>query len=374
MTVSRSNMSRLFICLFLLLALSIFVAPHEASAEKPTAKAARVKGPVDIILPDGKRIPLSRGGRVEPGQTIACGPDSHLVLMVSDGSRFELFENTRIEVNNLLPQEKSRFSLSLFFGRVAAKIKKLKGDDVVITPTMVAGVRGTDFTVSVADDGASVLSVNEGQVNVSTDKQGEKSDEINVDPGFEVQVDQAGVVLKARPIKLESIEAWQAFRRQRLERLKDTLPEKVDQLEKGIDTNLAELDKLVAMPKDRARILETLDKKLEALGPQDAAQRAKLTIQTYMEAANTIALPQRFRMQRMRLKTVFAQSERLKDALHIFAEPLGADYKAVDRGLARILSRKKAVQAREMQIAQQFDAAMISIQPILEKFKESGKE
>ena len=130
MQIPRPYISRLSVCLFLISALFIFVAPSEASADKPTAKAARLSGPIDIILPDGRRLPLSRGDLVQPGQTIACGPDSHLVLMVSDGSRFELFENTMIEVNKLLPQEKSRFSLSLFFGRVAAKIKKLKGDGV----------------------------------------------------------------------------------------------------------------------------------------------------------------------------------------------------------------------------------------------------
>jgi hypothetical protein len=344
-----------------------------SAAPITSALAVKVQGEVNIIMPDGQKVPVAEGAVVSAGQVVDCGPESRLLLEIGDGSQIEILEGTRIEVNNLLPQEESKFSLSLFFGRIAAKLKRIVSADIVITPTMVAGVRGTDFLVTVADDGASVLSVSSGQVQVSSDSEGVKSPVIDIKPGEEIQVDELGAVLTAHPVKLDTLEAYQAFRKQRLLKLKESLPAVVDQLEQGVDKNLGRLEQIKAMPYDRAEILKKLDADIEALRPDQAAERAKLTIKAYMQASDVLSLVRDFRIQRMRLRTVFAQSERLKEVLPLIAEPLGADYKAADQGLARILTRQKEVREKEQLIAQQFEAVVTPIQPIIEKFKQRRK-
>ena len=362
------------VVLGLLLVLFLLAQAAAVDASPITsAVAVKIQGEVTIIMPDGQKVPLAEGAEVSAGQVIDCGPKSRVILEIGDGSQIEVLEGTRIEVNKLLPQEESTFSLSLFFGRIAAKLKKIVSADIVITPTMVAGVRGTDFLVTVADDGASVLSVSTGLVQVSTDSDGVKPAMVDIRPGEEVQVDELGAILKARPVELETLEAYQAFRKQRLLKLKEKLPTVVDQLEQGIDKNLGRLEQIKAMPYDRAEILKKLNAEIEGLRPDQAAERAKLTIKAYMEASNVLNLVRDFRIQRMRLRTVFAQSERLKEVLPLIAEPLGADYKAADRGLARILTRQKEVREKEQLIAQQFEAVVTPIQPIIDKFKQRRK-
>lgn len=58
----------------------------------------------------------------------------------------------------------------LFRGAMRCKVKKIDKEQVfeVKTPTAVAGVRGTEFDCAVADNGVSVVEVNEGFVSVSS--------------------------------------------------------------------------------------------------------------------------------------------------------------------------------------------------------------
>lgn len=348
--------------------LSLWSFPERSWAAALTAIVDSVDGQVELVFKDGRRIALKKGDKLEPNHVIESAPGGHAVLRLEDGSKFEVFQATRIEVNQLLPEEQSKFSLSLFFGRVVAKLEKLRGDDVAITPTMVAGVRGTAFSIGVAEDGATVLSVEAGQVAVSTDQAGEKTSQLDLAPGQEVLADKPGVTLTPQPVSAGTMEDWQAFRKKRMEGLKTNLPELIAKLEQGLDPRLASLDKIKALPQDRAAVLKKLDEKMASLGPTDIAEKAKLTIQTHMEAANTLGLIQRFRLERMRLNNTFVQAERLKSLLPSFAEQLGPQYKSVDEGVKRILARQQEVQAKETAITKEFLDNMAPAQPLLNKF------
>ncbi|MEW5723746.1 MAG: FecR domain-containing protein [Thermodesulfobacteriota bacterium] len=333
------------------------------------AVASAVTGEVRVILPDGGVRPLAVGDRVEAAYVIESAKGGKATLTLDDGSVVEVFEATRIEVNELLPEEKSKFSLSLFFGRIAAKLSKLRGDDLVITPTMVAGARGTEFLVGVADDGASVVSVNAGQVAVATDQEGRVTGEVQLGAGQEVEAAKLGEELRPRPLTLATLDDFLAFRQQRLMALQANMPEIIARLEKGIDPRLATLGRLQAMPVDRAKVLQDLDRKVKELKPEDAAQMAQLAIQAHMEAANLLQAVRDFRRERMRLRSTFVQSQRLQALLPGLAEQLGPQYQAVDQGLQRILARQQAVEQQEKMMAQRFGEALAPIQPLLKKFQ-----
>lgn len=348
----------------------LVILPHTAfGADEITVVAKEIKGPVFLVSAEGKKRDLKEGDKVGATDVVESGPGGSAVLYLSDGSKVEVFEGTRLEVNEILPEEESRFSLSLFFGRVVAKLKRLRGDDVVITPTMVAGVRGTEFAVSVAEDGTSVVSVDKGLVKVSTDKAWDKTSGVDVEAGMEVLADKAGVILTPRPIQIKNLEDWTKFREARLEAMKADLPSIIAGMEKGVDPSLAILDKITAMPQDRAELLKKLDEKLKALGPADVAEKAKLTIQTHMEASNVLSLVKRFRIQRMRVRSTFVQSERLKSLLPKFSEALGPEYASVDEGLKRILAREAEVKTKEQALTRDFKANVAPAQPLIEKFK-----
>ncbi|MEW6265439.1 MAG: FecR domain-containing protein [Thermodesulfobacteriota bacterium] len=352
-----------------LLAGMALLAAARVEAATMSAVVVELTGSADLVFKDGRHQALKKGDKLEAAQAIETKAGAKVVLQLEDGSKVEVFEATKISVNELLPEEESKFSLSLFFGRVMARLKKLRSDDVVITPTMVAGVRGTDFAVSVAEDGASVVSVENGQVDVSTDKAWDQTSMVQVEAGQEVQADKAGVELKPRPITLQTMESWQAFRKKRLDDLKTRLPEIIAHLEKGIDPNLEILDKIKALPQDRAEVLKKLDERLASLKPGDVAEKAKLIIQTHMESSNVFSLLKKFRVQRMRVQTTFEQSERLKSLLPSFEKELGPRYKSVDEGLKKILGRKGEVKAKEQAISQAFAEAVKPAQPYLLKYK-----
>ena len=361
-----------FICLtvaltVLLLSMAVGHA-SVAAAANVVVKAAEVTAPADIIYPNGKRRPLEVGRILQPSHSLECGVKGRAMLSLSDGSTVTVYESSRIEINELLPEEKSRFSVSLFFGRITAAVNKLRGDDMVVTKTVVAGVRGTEFTVAVADDGTSVVTVDKGEVEVFTDKSGDETAKVKVEPGQEVQAEEAGAVLSRRPAQITSEEKWNEFRAQRLELMKKNLPLLVGRLETRIDEGLKRLEQIKAQPQDRTKVLEKLQADLKGLPRDDAVGRAKLTISAHMEASNALDLARRFRLERMRLKSTLAETERLKSLLPSMTSELGGDFKEVEATLDRIMQRREEIQQKTDLYSQEFRQAMTPVGSLLKDF------
>ena len=370
----RNTLSRIVLPVLTVMVCLIALAPGLVRAEAvQSVEALKVTGQAEIILPDDTRKPLEQGDVILAGQSLETMPGASVVLKLPDDSTIEVFESSRVEINSILPKEKSKFSLSLFFGRITTAIKKLRGDDIVVTPTMVAGVRGTDFQVSVAEDGATVLNVEDGQVDVFTDKEGVKTSQVKVQPGQEVEAAQPGQILAARPATLDKIPAYQAFLKLRFDKMKEDLPGTVERIEQGIDRNLAAIDGLAAVPRDRAEVLKRLNEKLDEIPPENKAERARLTIQAYMETSKIYGAVQQFRIQRMRVETALIQSERLKDVLPTVAKPTSPEFIMSDKGLSRILGRKKEIRAQITLAAKQIDESLAPLRPFLDKFKKPGE-
>lgn len=95
---------------------------------------------------------------------------TYVTLMLKNGSLIEIKENSRILLNKKILDKSS---VSVTKGKVKFSIKKMlkkKRSFNVYTPTAVAGIRGTDFEVVVADDGSLLTNVEEGEVEVDTGK------------------------------------------------------------------------------------------------------------------------------------------------------------------------------------------------------------
>jgi hypothetical protein len=92
--------------------------------------------------------------------------------LLSDGSALELFEDTRVEVCDSRATESGINTAILYLGRIWATIAKDPYDRTAFeieTPTAVAGVRGTEFSMAVGIDGATRVGVDHGLVEVSSD-------------------------------------------------------------------------------------------------------------------------------------------------------------------------------------------------------------
>ena len=116
---------------------------------------------------DGYRMVLASCGVVKQGQVIKTGPDGYAKFQVSDGSTFEVFQDTEVTF-------RKTFSvgdlLNVWMGKVKVYIQHFPGipnPNNVQTPTALISVRGTIFDVDVTDmEGTTYVAVDEGLVEV----------------------------------------------------------------------------------------------------------------------------------------------------------------------------------------------------------------
>lgn len=153
---------------FRLLIVSTLLLSAAAMAQN-LGNITSVKGRVSIIPAGESAKPVSANMPVREGDTLVTQSDSEAVITLSTGSVLKVGAETRMKINKnaVNPGSGSAFSVGLTSGSLSAKVSKLKttSDSFnVYTPTSVAGVRGTDFSVAAGIDGSSQLQVAEGEV------------------------------------------------------------------------------------------------------------------------------------------------------------------------------------------------------------------
>lgn len=119
------------------------------------------------VLRDNAPWALFVGDSVQSRQVIVTGPDGFAKFQVSDGSTFDVYPNSTVVFRKNPPNW--RDLLDMLAGKVRIHIEKLGGqpnNNRVMTPTAVISVRGTTFDVSVNDEEATLVEVEEGIVDV----------------------------------------------------------------------------------------------------------------------------------------------------------------------------------------------------------------
>jgi len=130
------------------------------------ARAITLSGQVSV-LKDSTPWALAQGSTVNPRQIIITGPDGFAIFQVFDGSTFEVYPNSRVTFRANASNWKHL--LDVWLGRVKVHIEKIGGmpnNNKVRTPTAVISVRGTTFDVAVEDEDSTLVSVDEGIVDV----------------------------------------------------------------------------------------------------------------------------------------------------------------------------------------------------------------
>ncbi|MDQ6699042.1 MAG: FecR domain-containing protein [Acidobacteriota bacterium] len=133
----------------------------------PAAKALIIRGQVSVLR-DSSPWALNIGDSIQPQQIVITGPDGSALFQVADGSKFEVYPNSRVIFRANRGDWKDL--LEVLLGKVKVEIEKIGGQpnyNKVRTPTAVISVRGTIFDVDVEDEDATTLVlVEEGQVEV----------------------------------------------------------------------------------------------------------------------------------------------------------------------------------------------------------------
>ena len=134
--------------------------------DSAVARVVEMTGRVSILR-DSAEWALNLGNAVQPRQLIVTGADGYAKFQLTDGSTFEVFQNSKVVFRANPPSWGDL--LDVVIGRVKVFIQHRNGPNPnrVTTQTAVISVRGTVFDVAVEDEDATTLvSVDEGVVGV----------------------------------------------------------------------------------------------------------------------------------------------------------------------------------------------------------------
>lgn len=173
-------------------------------------------GDVKLLRAD-QNMKVTSNTVFEDGDILMTGNNSYIILTTNNGDQIELKENSHLVIDLKLFESGS---VSVIKGTISAKFNKLKKDKErkIFTPTAVAAVRGTEFTVTVADTGSTRVSMTEGsldvynpngKINVSGKEKtditpGDKPKSASKRSSDEKWVDQQNTELKSFPEKVAS--------------------------------------------------------------------------------------------------------------------------------------------------------------------------
>lgn len=159
---SRRRGAFLLACLALLALL-----PHAALAQSTLAATLLAVQGLTQLRRSGAAafIPAHRQMGLAVGDLLRTGPRSKAELLFRDGSAFSLNQNTALVIPPVATTAHP-ISMGVTAGEVWARI--VRGRHLqFVTPTAVAGVRGTELDLKVDPDGTSTLTVADGEVSFS---------------------------------------------------------------------------------------------------------------------------------------------------------------------------------------------------------------
>ena len=161
------------------------LAVSAAGAQK--ANITYVEGVAQVKTTAGRLRAADFGGTVTYGESVITGKDGLAELTLPNGSVIRVTPNSVFSYSTTGSGTDSRAVLATTAGKVSYKLNKAAGRSPLIqTNSMVAGVRGTEFTVFAGRDGSVLLAVTGGIVDVES--QGKtvalfKDEAVEVEPG-----------------------------------------------------------------------------------------------------------------------------------------------------------------------------------------------
>lgn len=174
-----------------------------------TPKMVLANGDAYIYDATGKkRRAGSAGAAIEQGTTIETEKGT-LKIEVAKGMMVAVESNTKAKVEEMTSSKDGsarRVRIKLLGGKLRSKIKKLKKGEQfeVNTSVLTAGIRGTEYEVSVAENNASTVMCLNGSVKVDSRL---KKQSVNVGPLEKVTVEPHGRMLPKEKMTKEEIES-----------------------------------------------------------------------------------------------------------------------------------------------------------------------
>ncbi len=230
----------------------LFLFGFAAVGFSQTADVVYVDGWVDIKA-GGDQFEARAGDMLRTGDSIITGDDSYAELEQKSLSTITVKPNSIFMLQEREGESGKETVLSTTVGSVSFKFGKLFGrEPAIATPSMTAGVRGTEFTVYAAEDGTSLVAVTSGLVTVSS--RGASVD-LAADEGVEVKAGEApGEKFKLKGRELD-FSTWNSEKYNAL----------VSDPVKGLEGLSKQIDSFIADIKDYSAALYELKDKRETL-------------------------------------------------------------------------------------------------------------
>ncbi len=147
-----------------------FFALTVVAAVAQKATVTYVEGSSQIKAAAGSLREADFGSTVTYGEAVITGRDGQVELRLENGSTIKLAANSVFNYSSTGTGTNTRPVLATTAGRITYKIAKATGQGPVIqTNSAVAGVRGTEFTIFAGRDGATMLAVIEGVVDIEAE-------------------------------------------------------------------------------------------------------------------------------------------------------------------------------------------------------------
>ena len=331
-------MSLLFVLLVCQAIVFLSCGKAEAAA---TARAEAVTAPAVVEGQGGEARPLTPGMTLTPGDMVRTGQGGHARLVLDDGSSLELFEDSVLELNLVLASEEEGLSFSQHLGHLAADIVNTRSPDLVVTPAMVIGIRGTEFTVSVAEDGASAVSVARGEVSAVTESLAGDTHQAVVGAGQEALLEEPGRAIRPRERRILSPEDWARERRERLEAMLPRLPEMLAHAPGKAEDLFARMRDLAAQLPGHVAAIQEYEAQLQGLPQGRSARREALRTALMREAVMLMGKARRLRVLGGELRAMFVRQERLAQVLPEYEGQLGEEYAGVMAGLEEMAALRR---------------------------------
>ncbi|UCB45682.1 MAG: FecR domain-containing protein, partial [Spirochaetota bacterium] len=161
--------------LFLIIILLVVFIPLMVKAEDEEDEVGTItliQGACQIKSEDGEYKDAILDQKVYSKDTIKTFEGSEAEIMLFDGSVIRITEDSETTLDAWQIRENRYTNIGLIFGSIKLFVKRFSKDTdefSVNTATVTAGVRGTEFDVSIREDGEVLINVEEGEIETEVD-------------------------------------------------------------------------------------------------------------------------------------------------------------------------------------------------------------
>lgn len=174
-----------------------------AAAQTVEARAASITGQALLTMNGAPAVSLMRGGILSPGDILDTRPGGRVVIEISDGSLVVVDPGSLLIIKDYRSATSLRELFEITLGRVRVKINHIGGRPNpyrMNSPTASIAVRGTEFGVSVTDQGETQVVVYEGAVEVTSLSDPDRRILIEAGRGVVVRANQPFSYINPAPV------------------------------------------------------------------------------------------------------------------------------------------------------------------------------